>query len=296
RLEDKREATRVLLQCGAEIGEVNAIRQHISLLKGGRFVEAAAPARVIAFILSDVVGDRLETIASGLTVGDPTTYSDCISIAESHEILGRLPARVVRYLREGARGRRPETPKPGNPIFDRVQNVIVGSNILALEAAAAEASARGYHPFILSSSIEGEAREVAAVHAAIAREIASRGHPVSPPACLISGGETTVTVRGDGIGGRNQEFVLAGGMKIAGMAGVVIFSAGTDGIDGPTDAAGAIADGHTLARAAARGLRAMAYLDRNDAYHFFEKLGDLVLTGATGTNVMDLRLVLVGKN
>jgi hydroxypyruvate reductase len=202
-----------------------------------------------------------------------------------------VPASVRNRIEQGARGEIPETPKPADPLFARVRNTVVGGNRLALDAAARAARQLGYRTLILSSTIEGETREIARMHAAIAREIAASGRPVRPPACIVTGGETTVTIKGDGLGGRNQEFVLAAALEIAGLDRVVVFSAGTDGTDGPTDAAGAIADGKTLARQP----EARLYLDRNDSYRYFEPLGDLVITGPTNTNVMDVRLILVGS-
>ncbi|MBI4735506.1 MAG: glycerate kinase [candidate division NC10 bacterium] len=293
-LSEKQALTKSLLACGADIREINTLRKHISRVKGGQLARAAQPARVVALILSDIVGDPLDAIASGPTVPDPTTFADALRILDKYRIRGEVPATVRARLEAGTRGEVPETPKPEDPLFARVHNLIVGSNIQALEAARSEAHALGLTPLILSSSIEGETREIARMHAALAREVRTSGNPVTPPACLISGGETTVTLRGSGKGGRNQEFVLAAALDIAGLPDTVILSAGTDGTDGPTDAAGAIADGETCGRALALGLNPRAALDGNDAYPFFEKLGDLILTGPTNTNVMDVRLVLAG--
>ncbi|OGB92830.1 MAG: glycerate kinase [candidate division NC10 bacterium RIFCSPLOWO2_02_FULL_66_22] len=293
-LSEKQALTKSLLACGADIREINTLRKHISRVKGGQLARVAQPARVVALILSDIVGDPLDAIASGPTVPDPTTFADALRILDTYRIRGEIPATVRARLEAGTRGEVPETPKPDDPLFARVHNLIVGSNIQALEAARSEAHALGLTPMILSSSIEGETREIARMHAALAREIRTSGNPVTPPACLISGGETTVTLRGSGKGGRNQEFVLAAALDIAGLPETVILSAGTDGTDGPTDAAGAIADGETCLRALALGLNPRAALDGNDAYPFFAKLGDLILTGPTNTNVMDVRLILAG--
>ncbi len=293
-LAEKQALTKALLACGADIREMNTVRKHISRFKGGQLARAAQPARVVTLILSDIVGDPLDAIASGPTVPDPTTYADALSILDKYRIRGEIPAAIRDRLEAGARGEVSETPKPENPLFARVSNLIVGSNIQALQAAQSEARALGLTPMILSSSIEGETREIARMHAALAREVRTSGNPLPPPACLISGGETTVTLRGSGKGGRNQEFVLAAAVDIAGLPQTVILSAGTDGTDGPTDAAGAIADGDTCAQALAVGLSPRKALDANDAYPLFEKLGDLILTGPTKTNVMDVRLVLVG--
>ncbi len=293
-LGDKRSITSLLLASGATIHEMNAVRKHLSLWKGGQLARAAAPATVVSLILSDVVGDDLDVIGSGPTAPDRSTFADARRILERRGVLARAPARVVERIERGCSGLEPETPKPGDPALRHVRNIVVGGNRLSLDAAAHEARALGYRPLILSSSIEGETREAALVHAAIAREAAATGHPVRRPACIVSGGETTVTLRGNGLGGRNQEFTLAAAIALAGLERCVVFSAGTDGTDGPTDAAGAIADGRTLARAAALGLDARERLDANDSYHFFDPLGDLVRTGPTLTNVMDIHLFLLG--
>lgn len=289
-LADKQRTTALLLRSGADIHEMNTVRKHLSDFKGGQLARVAAPATVISLILSDVIGDDLDVIGSGPTVPDPSTFADAVQVLKRRGLLGKVPARVRRRLEEGAA----ETPKPGDPVFRKVRNTIVGSNRLAISAAAERARALGYHVSILSSVIEGETRDVGGVHAAIAKEILATGHPVRRPACVISGGETTVTLRGNGKGGRNQEFVLAAAAAIRDLPGVVILSAGTDGTDGPTDAAGAIATGQTLERATALGMDWRSYLAANDSYRFFDALGDLIKTGPTQTNVMDVRLVLVG--
>lgn len=293
-LEDKQETTRQLLACGAAIHEINAIRKHLSRLKGGRLARFARPSTLLSLILSDVVGDSLDAIASGPTVGDPTTYRDCLRIVERYGLEGTVPTPVLRLLQAGGRGEIPETPKPGDPAFERTQTVIVGSNGLALGAAADKARALGYHTLVLSSVMEGETRDVARVHAAIAKEILASGNPVPRPACVLSGGETTVTIRGGGRGGRNQEFALAAALDIDGLDGVLVFSGATDGTDGPTDAAGAWADGATVRRGREAGCDAAAMLQENDSYAFFQAVGDLLVTGPTRTNVMDLRMVMVG--
>lgn len=285
--------SQALLACGGSIVEINALRKHLSAVKGGQLARTARPAEVLTLILSDVVGDPLDAIASGPTAPDPTTFSDCLEIVRRYGLQDRLPAAVTARLEAGTRGEIPETPKPGDPIFDGVRHVIVANNDQAVTAAATAAEGRGYRPCILSTLIEGESREVAKVHVAIAKEVRRSGRPVESPACLISGGETTVTLRGSGRGGRNQEFALAAALQLAGSEGILACSVGTDGIDGPTDAAGAVADGSTVARGAAAGLDARDHLERNDAYPFFAALDDLVVTGPTHTNVMDLRLLLV---
>lgn len=293
-LEDEQASTKVLLECGAAIREINAVRKHISQVKGGRLARLAYPSAVLSLVLSDVVGDDLESVASGPTVADGSTFGDCLAILQRYGVEDKIPPTVRAFLAQGARGEVEETPKAWDTVFQRVQNVIVGSNIEAVQAAKMKAEELGYHSLILSSSIEGETKEVAKVHAAIAREILSTGHPLERPACVVSGGETTVTVRGRGLGGRNQEFTLAAALAIDGLERVVALSGGTDGTDGPTDAAGAIADGATVGRAKEMGLDAERTLRENDSYRFFEPLGDLLVTGPTLTNVMDLRLVLVG--
>lgn len=286
-LGEKQETTKLLLACGAAIPEINAVRKHLSGIKGGQLARLAAPAHVLSLILSDVVGDDPGVIASGPTAPDDSTFESAFAVLEKYEITGRVPVRVRERLKNGAQ----ETPKPGDPVFDAVENVIVGNNQKSLEAAARAAKRRRYHTLILSSSIEGETRDVARMHAAIARQIRVYGQPVAAPACIISGGETTVTIRGEGKGGRNQEFALAAAIDLAGMDDVLVLSGGTDGTDGPTDAAGAIADGTSAART---DISAAEALDANDSYRFFEHSGDLVVTGSTGTNVMDLHLLLVG--
>lgn len=289
-LQDKRTTTSLLLDCGANIHEINAVRKHISAIKGGQLARLAYPAAVLSLILSDVVGDDLDVIGSGLTAPDRTTFQDALDILHRYGVMEKVPRSVLAHLQQAQR----ETPRPGDPVFERVQNLIVGSNRQALEAAAQEAKRLGYRPLILSSFIEGETADVARVHAAIAREIVAYGRPVKLPACVLSGGETTVTIRGDGKGGRNQHFALAGALDLDGLPEVGLLSAGTDGSDGPTDAAGAYVDGSTIERARRIGLDGREYLDRNDSYSFFAQTGDLVKTGPTGTNVMDVRVLLAG--
>lgn len=290
-LASKQSTTRLLLSCGATIHEINTIRKHLSAIKGGRLARLAAPATLLTLVLSDVIGDDLSVIGSGPTWPDASTFADAIAILEKYQLLDRIPAEVRRHLEQAA----DETPKPGDAAFARAHTHIVGSNRIAVAACAREARARGYQPLVLSTTIEGETRDVARMHAAIAREIRESGQPAKPPVCLISGGETTVTIRNEqGLGGRNQEFVLAAAIDLEGVARVCVLSGGTDGTDGPTDAAGAIADGETVPRAERLKLNAAQALARNDSYRFFDPLDDLIRTGPTGTNVMDLRLVLVG--
>jgi glycerate 2-kinase len=292
-LADKQAVTRMLLECGAAIQEINAVRKHLSRVKGGRLARAAAPARVINLMLSDVVGDDVAAIASGPFVPDPSTFREVAAILARYHLTARVPGAVRRYVRRGVNGQAPETPKPGEPEFARVTNLIVGSNYQALLAAAAAARSRGYRPLLLSSQVTGETREVAKVHTAMAKEVRASGHPLRPPACLISGGETTVTLQRQGQGGRNQEFVLAAALELDGMRDVLVLSAGTDGTDGATEAAGAMADGTTCARARQAGVSPRQQLESHESYPLFAGLGDLVITGPTRTNVMDIRLVMV---
>jgi hydroxypyruvate reductase len=291
-LEDKRAVTDQLLKAGADIFEMNAVRKHLSLLKGGQLAALAYPATVVALILSDVIGDRLDVIGSGLTAPDDSTFGDALRVLSKFGLTKKAPRSVMARLEEGAGGRIPETPKQGDPIFANVHNVLVGSNRLALEAASRQAKALGYHTVILSSSMQGETREVAIVHSEILREILNNRGLLRRSACLLSGGETTVTVAGKGKGGRNQEFALAAAVNLDAEKNWAVLSGGTDGTDGPTDAAGAFADGTSLARAGRLGVSANERLAENDAYPFFDALGDLIRTGPTGTNVMDLHILL----
>ena len=293
-LEEKQAITRLLLDCGADIREINAVRKHISSIKGGQLARLAFPATVISLLLSDVIGDDLGVIGSGPTTADASTFAGAIAILDKYGIAEAAPASIRERLARGAAGEIAETPKPGDPALERTRNVIVGSNLLAVNAAVAKARALGLRTMVLSTFIEGETRDVARMHAAIARQARVHGTPLRGPACIVTGGETTVTIRGDGKGGRNQEFALAAAIDLAGLKDTLILSGGTDGTDGPTDAAGAIADGTTCERAEKLGLAAKDYLARNDSYHFFEPLGDLIMTGPTNTNVMDVRLILIG--
>ena len=290
---DKQETTRLLLECGASIHEINTIRKHLSGIKGGRLARAAYPAVLACLVLSDVVGDNLDIIASGPAVADPGTFGQCLDIIRARGLGPKLPPAVLRHLENGARGQIPETPKNGDSAFEKVSHFLIANNSLALGAAKKKAEALGYHTLILPSPIEGETRDAAVLHAAMARQILAEGQPVKPPACILSGGETTVTLRGKGKGGRNQEFALASAIEIKGLEHTVVLSAGTDGTDGPTDAAGAFADGTTAKRACLLGLVPEHFLSENNAYPFFEALSDLFKTGPTLTNVMDLHILLV---
>ncbi len=294
-LEDKIAVTGLLLRSGATIQEINAVRKHLSRVKGGRLAQAASGARVVALILSDVLGDPLDAIASGPAAPDPTTFEDALAVVRRYQLDDRLPASVLGHLRRGAEGRERETPKPDDPVFRRVQTVVVGNNEQAVAAAAARAKRLGYRTLVLTTFLEGEAREAARVFCSVARSVTSRQAPLVPPACLLAGGETTVTVRGQGRGGRCQEFALSAARLIAGWPDVVVAGFGTDGTDGPTDAAGALVDGETAARARSLGLDPAGALADNDSYTFFHSLGDLLVTGPTRTNVNDVYLALIGK-
>lgn len=291
-LEDLRALTDALLRCGATINEINALRKHLQQLQGGGIAQLAAPATVISLILSDVVGDPLDVIASGPTSPDTTTFANAWAVLETYGLVEAVPRSIVERLRAGLAGQVPETPKPGEALFERVQNVIIGSNALAAQAAVGRARELGFAALVLSTYVEGEAREVARVAAALAKDLARHGRPLRPPACLVLGGETTVTLRGSGRGGRNQELALAAAIALDGWPGVLIATLATDGNDGPTDAAGAIATGETIAQGRALGLEARAYLANNDSYTYFDRLGGLIRTGPTNTNVNDLLFVL----
>ncbi len=294
-LEDKQNATKILLASGATIHEFNTVRKHLSRAKGGWLAQMAYPATVASLILSDVVGDDLDVIASGPTVPDSSTFQDAEKILNEYGIWDHLASSVRHHIEKGSTGQIEDTPKSDDPTFLKCSQQLVGTNLQALEAAAEEAQNLGYQPLILSSKIEGEAREVAKFFTAIAKEVLDSENPIKPPMCVLCGGETTVTIQGDGRGGRNQEFALAAALAIDGLDNMVVLSGGTDGTDGPTDAAGAIADGSTLARARKNDLDPKDFLLRNDSYYFFQKLDDLIITGPTRTNVMDIYLLLVGS-
>jgi glycerate 2-kinase len=292
-LEDKIALTNQLLKSGARIVEMNAVRKHISGIKGGQLLRHVDGATVVSLIVSDVVGDDVGFIASGPAAPDPTTFFEALEILKKYGIYEKAPRSVIRHLEAGERGEIAETPKPGDPIFGRATNVIVAGNAIALEAAAKKASELHYEPIVLGPYIVGESREVGLVLAGIAKGCAGPGTPLRPPAAIISGGETTVTIKGKGRGGRNQELV-AGALHDL-PAGATIISVDTDGIDGSTDACGAIADSSTVELEEKMGLSVADALRENASYDFFHALGDLVFTGPTGTNVSDLRLILIPK-
>jgi len=298
-LEEKQKTTGLLLKSGADINELNTVRKHLSHVKGGRLVMRAYPATIISLILSDVIGDRPDVIASGPTAPDSTTYDDALRILRKFKLEERFPAPIMQVLVRGKEGKIAETPKEGNIVFERVRNIIVGSNKVALETASAGARRRGFDAVVISTEVAGEAKDAGRWLARQAIEIVNQRKgeigkvKVKRPLCLISGGETVVTVTGNGCGGRNTELALAYAMEIAGKQEITFLSAGTDGADGPTDAAGAFVDGQTIARAKVRGLDPVKYLQNNDSYTFFKALGDLFITGPTGTNVMDLQITLI---
>jgi glycerate 2-kinase len=286
-LADKQAANRALLRSGATIAEMNCVRKHLSAIKGGRLAAACAPAQLVTLMISDVPGDNPSIVGSGPTVADPTTFADAEAILEKYKITD-LP-RVQEHLRRA----QDETLKPGDPRLAGTRLVTIATPQMSLEAAAAIARSSGVTPVILGDSIEGEARDVALVHAGIARQVAKHGQPARPPCVLLSGGETTVTVRGTGRGGRNAEFLLALAIALDGQPGICAMAGDTDGVDGTEDNAGAVLTPDTLERAAALGINARAQLANNDGYGFFSRLGDLIVTGPTLTNVNDFRALLI---
>lgn len=295
-LAEKQEVTARLLRAGAAIRELNAVRKHLSALKGGQLARWAHPARVVSIIMSDVIGDPLDFIASGPTAPDTTTFEDACAIVEKYGV--SLPEASARRLEDGRRGVLPDTPKPGDALFDNVDNFIVANNRLLVDAARATAESLGFTTMVLGTELEGEARDIGGVFASIAREIGTSGQPLSAPACVLAAGETTVTVRGNGLGGRNQEMALAWAMSMAKAASAppcCFASVATDGTDGPTDAAGGLVDPSTCARALDLQLSPSKYLQNNDSWNFLRQTGDLIVTGPTLTNLMDVQILLVDR-
>jgi len=292
-LADKQALTGLLLAAGATIGQINTVRKHCSRLKGGQLARAAAPARVLALLLSDVIGDPLDVIASGPTAPDESTFAHAMGILARFDVRDRVPPAVLDRLQRGVRGEIPDTPKPGDPLFARVDNRVIGNNELIVSAAVARARALGLTPHLLTRALEGEARDAARRLVMLARDIKAGRGPVRPPACVIAAGETTVTVRGHGQGGRCQELALAAAIDMEGLDGVAILAAGTDGSDGPTAAAGGIADGESAGRIRALGDDPTARLDDNDAHPVLARLDDLVVTGPTNTNLLDVYLAVI---
>jgi glycerate 2-kinase len=287
-LEDLQILTEILLASGATINEINTLRKHLDQAKGGHIARLAAPASLVSFILSDVIGDPLDVIASGPTVPDPTTFADAITILDRYRITDQVPSSILNHLKQGTSGAIEETPKPGDHFFDRAQNFIVGSNRIATLAALKQAKEEGFHTMVLSNFLQGEASQVGKALAAILRQVAAYGHPLPRPACLIIGGETTVTLHGTGHGGRNQELALGSVRDLAGLENIALITLATDGGDGQTDAAGALVTGDTYHNAQARDLNPHIHLANNDAYNFFKPMDDLLITGPTQTNVNDL--------
>ena len=294
-LAELQDTTNRLLRAGASIRDLNAVRKHLDLLKGGRLAATASPTPLLALVLSDVVGDPLDVIASGPVSPDQTTFGDAIAVLERFGVWQDSSSSIRDLLRRGVRGEAAESPDAGDPCFTNTVVQVIGNNRLAAETALSEATAQGYNTMLLTTFLSGEAREVGSTLAAIGLEMLQTGKPLPPPACLVAAGETTVTVRGAGLGGRNQEVALGAARVLDGSDNVLVASIGTDGIDGPTDAAGAMATGNTLARARQLGLDAEKALADNDTYPFFRTLEDLIVTGPTGTNVMDIQIVLAGR-
>lgn len=292
KLHEKQILTDVLLKAGVDIYGLNTVRKHISRVKGGRLAEIAYPAHMVSLILSDVIGDRLDVIASGPTSPDTTTYNDALQVLREYHVRDKVPSSIVDVLEKGRKGIIPETPKEESTIFKRIENIIIGSNKIALAAVQEEAERRGLTVEIMSSDLSGEAKEVGRRLAVKAREIKD-STSVQRSLCFISGGETTVTVTGRGVGGRNMELALSFAMEIEGIDGITLISAGTDGTDGPTDAAGAIVDGQTVIKARALGMDPETFLENNDSYHFFKEIDALFITGPTGTNVMDIQIMVL---
>jgi hydroxypyruvate reductase len=292
-LADIQSLTALLLACGASVNEINCMRKHLEQLKGGKLARQASPAPVAALILSDVVGDPLDSIGSGPTAPDPTTFADAYAVMKKYGLLQQAPQAIVDHLRSGFDGDLPDNPKAGDPLFREVYNLLIGSNTLAAEAAVRQAQIEGFNTLLLTTYLEGEARYAGRFLAAIARQIDRDGRPLPRPACLVAGGETTVTVRGDGLGGRNQEVALGAVEGLSRLHEVALVTLATDGGDGLTPAAGAVATSDTLQRAQQLGMDLSDHLQRNDAYHFFEPLDDLLIPGPTLTNVNDLALLFV---
>ena len=292
-IEEKRETTELLLKCGAKIDEVNAVRKHISRLKGGQLARLAYPSTVIGLMISDVVGDKLDVIASGPTAPDTSTFEEALKVLRKYGIYNRVPKSVLDHLRRGAKGLVLETPKPGDEVFNKVYNFVIASNRTSLMAMAKKAQALGLNYLFLTSMIEGEARHVGKVIASICKEVKVSNLPVKKPAVILAGGETTVTVVGKGRGGRNQELALSASIEIKGVEGIYVVSLGSDGIDGITDAAGAVVNGETCLIAERKDIDPDQYLLDNNSYEFFKEVGGLIYTGYTGTNVNDFIVSLI---
>jgi len=294
-LSDERNITKLLLQSGAKISEINTVRKHLSAIKGGRLAQKLYPATILSLIISDVVGDRLDAIASGPTVPDSTTYADTKEILMRYSLWNKVSSRIKNAVNLGVSDRSRETPKPDSKVFNHVFNVLIGTNKQSCVAAARYLKKLGYNTSVLSTHIQGEAKDVGTIFAGILSDMRTNGFPISSPAAIIAGGETTVTLAGHGKGGRNQELVLSAAFGIDKLPNVIFASMGTDGVDGPTDAAGAIADTETLDRARKLGMDAELFLRSHDSYNIFKRLGDLIITGPTGTNVNDIMILVASK-
>jgi len=292
-LEDLQRLTALLMRCGADINEINTLRKHLEQAKGGQLARLAHPAQLVTLVLSDVIDDPLDVIASGPTYPDPTTYQDANRVLERYNLLEEAQATIRQRLERGLTGELPETPKPGDPIFAGAQYEVIGNNFQAAQAAQEQARSEGLEALLLTTSLQGEARHAGRFLAAIARQVALSGQPIARPACIIAGGETTVTLQGEGLGGRNQEVALGAVGDLAGLQNTLLVTLATDGGDGPTNAAGAVASGETLQQAQAQGLDPQDFLRRNDSYAFFEQLGGLIKTGPTLTNVNDLTFLFL---
>jgi len=294
-LDDLQATTQVLLACGATIHEINVLRKHLSQIKGGQLARAVHPAWLVTLVLSDVVGNPLDVIASGPTVPDASTWQDAWAVVTRYGLEERLPPAVVARLRAGLRGQVPETPKPGDPVFERTCTLVVADNAQAAQAAREQAASLGYHALVLTTYLEAQAAEVGKMLAALGKEVLLRGNPVSAPACLVLGGESTVVLgEHPGKGGRNQEVALAAALALEGVdRHIQVAALATDGTDGPTDSAGGLVDGTTCARARAQGMEPLDHLRRHDAYPLLQRVGDMLFTGPTRTNVNDLYVVLV---
>ncbi len=292
-LEDKKKVTELLLRCGATIEEMNAVRKHLSQVKGGRLAKIAYPARVFSLILSDVPNDRLDTIASGPTAPDRTNFYQCLQVIRKYKLSRRVPSSVDHYLKISLGNEQKETPKRDSRFFGKVHNLVVGSNIMALKGCEEKAKRLGFKTCLVTKPILGDNAAAAKKLLKLAERIRKEGKPISTPACVISGGETTLEVKGEGHGGRNQEFVLQCAKDLGKLKGIVVLSASTDGNDGPTDAAGAFCDDSVLRKAKSRHLNMDQFLKNNDSYYFFKKTGGLIKIGPTGTNVADIHLMLV---
>lgn len=291
-LADIQQITELLLACGADIDEMNVIRKHLDQVKGGGICRMVSPATLVTFVLSDVIGNRLDVVASGPTVADASTFSDALDVIRKYHLESRIPDAIVKTFEAGAMGVIDETVRAHDPCLRLTQIVVVGSNFQAAKAALDVAAASGWSALLLTTALQGEARHAGANLAGILRQVQTTGHPLKPPVCLIAGGETTVTVQGEGLGGRNLEVALGSVALLSGLGRVLLFTLSTDGEDGPTDAAGAVVTGKSQERGRLLGLDVREFLRRNDAYHYFATLGDLIKTGSTGTNVNDLTFLL----